>query len=264
MEEQGQQTETNVVETQDTSVTETSQAPNQETSQTESTETPAGEEEGRIPMSRWNQKLKVERELRASVQKYEQDFQKYQKAIEFHEALSADPSKLEQIMKIMQAKEEAQNNYEQFDPDVAERFRKLDSLEKWKADLERKEQAREAQGLQSHKQGLEDEFSGLLKQDGYLKQDGSYNEKTVNVIAKATLATLLDIAKNPDAPTKQELSDAYKTVTEGLSALNKSSLTKLVSPNVPLSGSKSGTPMKTGGGKMTDAQRQADILAMLG
>lgn len=223
------------------------------------------EEEGRIPMSRWNQKLKAERELKARVQKYESDFQKYQKAIEFHEALSQDPRKLEAIMKVLNANETIENKdpYSDYEPEVAERFRKLDELEKWKASLEEREKAREMQTVTSHKQNLEDEFSQLLLQDGHMDKEGNFDEGKVNLISKATLATLLEIAQNPDLPTKAELKEAYKLVTQGLSSLSKSTLTKVVKHNVPPSGSKSGSAMSSGG-KMTEAQRIAQIANELG
>lgn len=253
-----------VVESQ--GVTETSQAP-EETLETQQSEEQTAEsqetEEGRIPMSRWNQKLKAERELKAKIQKYEQDFQKYQKAIEFHEAISQDPKKLEALMRALNGPEEKQEDpYAQYDPDVAEKFRKLDQLEKWKAQLEEKEQAREAQTITGHKESLENEFESLLKTDGLIAKDGSYDDSKVKVISRATLAIMTEIARDPNMPTKAELKEAYDIVSKGLSSFSKSTLTKVVKPNVPGSGSRSGTPI-TGGGKMTAEQRIAQIASEL-
>lgn len=247
-------------------VTEASQtSEGQETSESQQTEgtQEAKEEEGRIPMSRWNQKLKAERELRAEVQKYKQDFQRYQKAIQFHEAVSQDPKKLEAIMRALNSQEEPQKDpYAEYDPDVAERFRKLDELEKWKAQLETRERAREAKSITGHKQSLEDEFEGYLKSDGLIDKDGSYDEDKINVVSKATLAMMAEIAEDPNLPTKAELKKAYDLVTKGLSSWSKSTLTKVVKQNVPGSGSKSGVPV-SGGGKMTSAQRIAQIASEL-
>lgn len=248
-----------------------------ETSVTEGSQPPAGgertqaegeikaeekAEEGRIPMSRWNAKLKAERELKARLGELEGKLNSNQKAIELYDWLKENPTRFRSLMDLIEGKqgrEPQEDPYSEFAPEVAAKFRELDDLKNWKAVQERDRQAYEQRTISENRSELDVEFDNMLIGDGFVSKDGSFDEGLVTLISKATLATMMEIARDPHKPTKGELKEAYKRVTSGLSAVEKNAFKKAVRSDVPQTGSKTGIPQVNGKPRSRE-DRIADIV----
>lgn len=191
-----------------------------------------------------------------------------QKGIELYQALQREPQKLKQVMDILLAEKQASQGdpYAEYDPLVAEKFRKADSLEQklaqleqWKADQEKEREQSRKQSAEQNVQKLESTFDKMLIEEGILKKDGTGDTKLAKAIGKLTLTTLMEMAEDPNHPTVDEVRDAYAAVMEDLPANWKSTFKKTAAPSVPASGSRSGLPAVTGG-KRTKQDRIADIM----
>jgi len=244
-------------------VTENSQTPQTEP-QVESQ--PEGVEEGRIPMSRWNAKLKAERELKAQVQDLQGRFSKYQQAIEFHDWLSQDPNRFQKVMNVLQEKAEAQaqeDPYKDWDPVVASKFREQDALKQKLAEIEQKEQLREVESRTAQQQSIDDAFNARLQKDGYIGKDGNGDPQILETLEDLVRAELGRTSKTPDRPTHDEFSRAYDSVTSRLSVVEKIALKKAtVKTSAPLSGSNRGM-IPSGKKSLSDEERIAAIAASL-
>lgn len=221
-------------------VTENSQAPAQDG---EVAAEAQGNTEDKLPFGkhpRWQKMVQENRQFKSELQRVKQEFDSKKQAIGFYDWLQKSPDNFRSVMDIMEGKGPKQvDPYAEFDPSVAEKFRKLDSLEKWKADQEQKQRESQVKTVEGNRQNLDEEFENLLTKGGYLQEDGSHDEGVVALVSKATLATLMEIAEDPNFPTKSELHQAYKLVSSGLAAVNKQGQMKKVQPTVPQSGSRS-------------------------
>lgn len=204
------------------------------------------------------------KKLRAEAQQLKQQLSGLSEAQKLDRWLRQSPANLKKFMDLMDGKNEPENDpYAEFAPEVAERFRKLDALEQWKADQEARQKQQEAQTVEGNKKALEKEYISYLEKDGFVKDGKSVDPQIVDMIDRATLATVMEIAENPNFPTREELRTAYDQVIKGIEAAKKFGVRSVVKqPGVPATGSKTGTmPSK---GPETDQQRVDRILSELG
>lgn len=216
----------------------------------------------------FNKAKEAERKLQKQLRGLQETLSQSQEGIKFYKALQQDPVKMQKVAQILfEEEQKAQANgedpYAAYDPDVAERFRKLDALEKWKENLEKKEQERGQQSIQDNRNSLDKHFDKKLISEGILKADGTGDTQTAAMLGKLTLATLVEIAKDPYKPTADELDEAYDQVLSNLPPSWKQTIKKTQAPNVPASGSRSGIPAVKGG-KQSKEDRIADIVNALG
>lgn len=215
---------------------------------------------------RWQKMVKERRELQAKAQQYEQELQSHKDLIEFGNFLKANPQKAQKVLQILQEREEAaekKDPYAEYEPDVAEKFRKLDELEQWKAEQERQRQEQESQSTQQVQQELDNEFDQRLRKDGFLAEDGTpKNEKTVEVVSLAMKSFLDNNCKDPNRPSRAEFDAAYQSIMEVYNHLreeaSKSALKNAVSTHVPATGTGRGAP-PAGKATRTDRDRIMDV-----
>ncbi len=246
------------------SVTENSQAPAQNQQTFDSKEF--------VSRKDFNKVRETERKLKSELQRIQSEYGQLQGAKALHDKLSSDPKSLRVMLDLLEGKmpqqgQQEKDPYEAFTPDVAERFRKVDRLEKWQAEQERKEQERSQMSQQekvrakaNNEVELDQEFDTWIARDGFDKYDPQFQE----VMAEAVLARLFKTARDPNFPTKLELKTAYDSVTKGLSAGERTTLKKTIKPVVPLSGSNRGETPSAKQGPKSDDERIRDIVSMLG
>ena len=217
---------------------------------------------------RWVKMTESNKALRQEVERLKGETGSLQGAKQLHQWLSADPANVKAFMDFMEArknggKTETKDPYADFEPEVAERFRKLDALEKWKQEQDAERERQSKQTVEQNKAERDEEFDQFLINDGYMDKNGKGNEEVIRVIAKATLAELMDTAQNPNFPTSKELKAAYATVVRGLGSYGKLNLKKVTTPNVPASGSNRGSAA-VAQGTVSSKDRIASIVAALG
>jgi len=217
------------------------------------------EEEQALPFGkhpRWQKMLSNNKELKGKISEYEQKLRAFegfndQEITSFRaikQWLSQDPRNVEAFTQLFRGKagqansatqETPKDPYDGWDPEVAERFRKVDELEKWKAEFEQREQVREKT---ENSKAVDSVFVSKLKDGGYLDAEGNYkNQKLGDVIESATLTTMYRIAANPQRPTPEEASKAFDMVVSGLEAAEKNGIKKIAGSSVvPPTGSKTG------------------------
>ena len=216
------------------------------------------------------QKLANEnKKYRSEIQKFQSEKQLYQDAIALDNYLKANPEKAKEVFELLsrrnapQETKEVTDPYSEFDPLVAEKFRKLDKFEQWVAQQEEDRKQSYAQSVQQNRAHLERRFEDVLKEKGIISQDGTYNEKAVKAIAKATLGELMELTDDPYRPTEVQLNQALNEVLDGMSYFEKRAVQKTIKqPGVPPSGSKSGMPTQVKK-KETSAERIARMTAEL-
>lgn len=218
------------------------------------TEARPGEEEvlpfGKHP--RWQKMVKERRELQAKLQQIEQQSQGNAQLFEFGNFLKSNPqiakAVYETIEKLTKGEAEPKGDpYAEYDPDVAERFRKLDELQQWKADQERQRAEQENQSLQEYQASLDTEFDQRLMKDGFLAEDGTpKNENIVNVMSMAMKSFLDSNAKNPSRPTRAEFEAGYQTIKEVYNAIreeaSRDALKNAATTHIPATGTGKGAP----------------------
>lgn len=181
--------------------------------------------------------------------------------------LRKDPKNLRFVLDLMEGKTPQtlpdKDPYEAFAPEVAERFRKLDAIEKRLAESDRMQKEAEDRNAEENKTHLENVFADKLKADGFIQKDGSYDENEVDLLSDAVLSRATRIAKDPYKITEQELNAAYDQIIKGTKALEKRGLKNTVKPTPPLSGSKQGS-IPQGRTRETEEERIIRISKELG
>lgn len=207
------------------------------------------EEEGRIPMSRWNQKLQVERQLRAEAKQLRDEFQNYKQAIEWHKSLQGNPELARKVSELISGRVSSnqhgqEDDLAELDPRFANRFKKVDELEAWKSKIEEKLTEKEKQERQQkseeNRNRIDNNFVKRLKEEGLYKDGLPQQRPAAKSFAKAVLAELTEIAADPQFPTEDELDLAYQAIQEGFSDYHKYQMSKATRPTVPASGSGGG------------------------
>lgn len=167
--------------------------------------------------------------------------------------------------------EEEEDPWAEYEPKVAAQLRKADKLEKelqqLRHFLDQRDNQSAEERLQNNMSALENHFAQKLAEDGFVdKATGRpVNKQLLKVIEGAVLAELATTMEgDPRTATQAQLDAAYEAVVAGLSAGEKMGLKKALRPvNAPPSGSRTGVPV---GGKkriQSEAERLADIAAML-
>lgn len=178
-------------------------------------------------------------------------------------ALRSDPRKLQYVKdllegKIPQGQSEQEDPYKDFAPEVAERFRKVDAIEKRLADEDRQRQEFHKRSLEENRAHLETVFEEKLKTDGFIQKDGAYDESEVGLLSDAVLSRATRLAKDPSRITEKELNTAYDQIMAGTQALEKRGLKRTVKTTPPPSASNRGS-VPTGKAKQTDEERVLQI-----
>lgn len=212
---------------------------------------------------RWQKMVSANREYKAKVQELERQAQEYAGARDLHEILKENPDKARAVFDLLHGKqpEVREDPYAQYEPDVAAKFRKLDELERWKAEFERKEESRTVEQIQRNKEYLEDEFANKLVADGLIDKEGNHSDEAmVKAAENLTRSALMEIARDPKMPTKAELDQAYGMFKSFISSAEKRGLKKAVTPTAPPTGSKTGSAPRSDK-QETDAERIARMAA---
>ena len=239
----------------------------------EETEQSASQDEEVLPFGkhpRWIQQMKANREMKTQLKQFQEQLQAYEPIKQLDQYLAANPQKAEQIRRILEAKEAAaeaaQDPYEGFSPEVAERFRKLDALEQWKQQLEQTEQQRAQEAITTHQNMIDESYYQLLAKDGFLDKEGKpIDSIQVNAMNMVTKSFLDEVAKDPSRPSVAEMKEAYSLSQKVFSRFGKQALKNAVKqPHVPSSGSRSGAAYAPKAAPRTAEQRQAEILRSLG
>lgn len=225
------------------------------------------------PENRYQKLANANKQMKAQLREIQEQQRQYEGAIKLHNWINADPKKAQILLDLMNGKmpmaqnePEAKDPYAEYDPDIAEKFRKLDQLEQWKLQQEQEREAFAKQSEINHQQTIDQQYDQMLIADGYLKKDGTaVDENLVDVISLATKAYLDSNSKNPSMPTQQELQAAYKVVKQSIAYVEKATLKRSATPAaVPATGSRSGMPVSQGNpAPSSDAERVASVVAYL-
>lgn len=215
-------------------------------------------ESGPVPQKSQNRYQKLAnnvRELREENQRLQKEAEALAQARGLHQALSTDPRKAQLVQMLLdqeksekllsQLFQQDQNRtdpYERYEPEVAERFRKLDQLLQWQEQKEQEYKAFQEQSVAQNVQHLEDAFTNKLKQKGLVSADGKYDQDVVDLLGKATLAALSETGVHPFHANEKQLEEALERSFKGLESWSKRSLKQAVQSNtkVPASASASG------------------------
>lgn len=243
-----------------------------------SEEAPATEENlpfGKHP--RWIKMRESNKTLQSQIKQTQDQLSALEGAKHLDSWLRKNPDKIDMIKSWMSGKAEVKaavesaaaekDPYADFDPVVAERFRKQDILEKKLADMEaaaqRQQEQEQMSSLQKSVERAENKFSSLLSADGFVDKNGNGDTALVELIADATLSKIAKMTgEDPRFASDEQIAQAYKAVTGGLSAHQKYTLKKTVSNDVPLSGSNKGS-IPRGKATMTEDERISSIANML-
>lgn len=160
---------------------------------------------------------------------------------------------------------EPEDPYSEYEDPVASKFRELDELKAWKKEMEEQQNAAQEQTISQWHDDLELDFEKRLIKDGFLKEDGSaHDEKVVDIVSNAVMATILQNAKNPKIPTPAEFDQAYNNAIHVINYLKQQAGKTAIEaatnvPSVPATGSRSGVSheRKT---ERTQQDRLADIM----
>lgn len=180
-------------------------------------------------------------------------------------------ARIYQAQKAQEAQsDQPQINFEQYEPETAKLLKamweKANGLEQWKTKFEQQiqqsQQQAQQQQVQQNSDSLDSHFDNNLIRDGYLDATGKGDPAVIELIQSAVLAKLCAMTDTPRLATSKQVDDAYATVMNGFSALQKQTLKKTVKTDVPLSGSRKGSvPM--GKAKMTEEERISSIVNSL-
>ena len=231
-------------------------APEVDSPSTENSESEGQREPQNKAANRFQKLANSLKSERASNQKLSEQLKSLEQARMLHERLSSDPRKSQLVQALLgdqaddilgrvYGRHEAEKKvdpYEQFAPEVAEKFRQMDALEKWREERETESKTYREQQVQQNVTTLEEAFGRKLTERGVVGKDGIFNDMEVNLISKATLAALAETTKNPYLATEKQLDAALDSAFKGLEAWSKRSLKQVVrsTNHVPVSGSSSG------------------------
>lgn len=214
------------------------------------------------------QKLANEnKRYKTDLQKLQSQLEKAQEALGLQEWLAADPRRIQALLALegQSTTQEQSDPYAEYSPDVADRFRKLDMIEKYIEEQKQERKQNHEKSIAENRIELENAFEKALSEKGYIAKDGSFDQFEVGIIGKATLAEIVEISKNPEKPTVAELNQALSNVLSGMSKIERRGLKQTIKPQtMPPTGSRSGTAITKSGGRETDQQRIARIAAELG
>lgn len=189
--------------------------------------------------------------LRAEYERKNQKFQEQYKGAQALERwVQSDPKRHQYMMKLLngeinpfQEQAPQQDPYAEFDPLVAEQFRKMDQLTQWQQKMEQMIQQSEQQAVSEAQETAQSFYEKKLLDDGFVGKDGNLvNPEFGQMIHHAVRSALTEIAQDPNRPTTQEMEKAYKTATAGLEYAKRMGLKGAVVPKIPQSGSRSGMP----------------------
>ncbi len=210
---------------------------------------------------RWQKMVTENRQYKTQLKDLETKLKEngqYEDARKLHEALNSDPQKFKKVMDILYAKEApAEDPYSDFDPKVAEKFRKIDAFEKWQAEQEKKEQQLRQDDVGKNMDALDNSFDRILTEKGFINKDGSRDDKEVAMLQKATIAILAETG-DPRTASEKQLQSAIQTVLDGLSAYEKRVLRNTTRPAAPPSGSNKGS-IPQGKKSMSEEDRINDL-----
>lgn len=215
---------------------------------------------------RWQKMTQANRELKQQLESFKSQSQQLQSAANLEKALRSDPKYAALLYGIFDGKDpqallqefmgQTKDPYAEYEPDVAERFRKFDALEKKLADQEK--------GAVSQRQAsIDREFDNLLKKDGWISGDGNpIDNNAVDLISLGIKSYMMNNFENWQSPSDEQFHEAYKVVMDGVRFLqefsSKQALKKIVKTDVPASGSRQGAP-PSGKAARTDQDRIMDI-----
>lgn len=176
--------------------------------------------------------------------------------------LRQDPKNLRYVMDLMEGKSPQsvpdKDPYEAFAPEVAEKFRRMDAIERRLAQEDQQRQEAETRSVEENKAHLESVYITRLKTDGFINKDGTFDEHEVDLLSDAVLSRATRLAKDPYKITEREFTSAYEQIIKATKSLEKRGLKNTVKPTPPLSGSKSGS-VPAGRARMTEEERIAAI-----
>lgn len=237
-----------------------------------------------VSRTEYNKAREEHRKVLREVQRYQAEIKQLEGAKSLHDRISKDPKALQVMLDLFNGKfpqsqaasaESEKDPFEGYDPVVADALREakkasreLEEIKRWKSDREQHElnqaKTQQERDIIDNRQNLDNEFGLKLQADGFVDKNGkpTVTDKTIRAIEKTTLTTLLEIAADPQRPTKAEMLEAYQLALEDLADFSKSNLKKTVIKNVPPSGSSRGSPA-AGQVKETEAQRIARMAAEL-
>lgn len=215
---------------------------------------------------RWQKMSQSNRELKQQVDTFQKQLQQMQGAANLEQTLRDNPQYAKLLHGIFEGKSpqdllqdfmgQTKDPYAEFEPDVAEKFRKLDALEKKLADQEK--------GSVTQRQAsIDREFDTLLKKDGWINDKGEpVNDSVVDLIGLGVKSYMMNNFKDWQSPSDEQFQEAYKTVMDGVRYLqehsSKQALKNIVKTDIPASGSRQGAP-PSGKVARTDKDRIMDI-----
>lgn len=218
------------------------------------------------------------KQMREQVRQLNSQIKALEGASNLERWMKSNPENMQMIRDMMEGRapqkpevsQPKEDLYKDYDPVVAEKFRKLDAFEQWKAEQDKRleqqklsEQDREQATISKNMDDLDSSFEELLIKDGFMREDGSGDQDLFELISDAMLTRLAKKFGDPRRATRDQVQEVYKAVTNGLSAHQKFTLKKTVKTDVPLSGSRKGSiPM--GKTKLTEDERIASIANSLG
>lgn len=240
---------------------------------------------------RWQKMLQENREFQKQVKTYEEQVSGYKGAAEIEGWLKNNPKVYQTILDMKAGRfdpnsvqsapppppepkvEDFLKGYEGYAPEVQDlaktawvaeqRANKIEKrFDEFVNLLQQKEQEYNQQRQHELYSTIDQGFDEHLLKDGLIDEQGNAkNEKTVELVRRATLETLKEMS--PNGPTPEAMKKAYKEVMEALNLYGRQALQKTIkTASMPPSGSRAGTPNLAKGPK-TDAQRVAELEALL-
>lgn len=207
----------------------------------------------------YNKAREAERKLRSELARYKREFEAAKGGIDFHNKLSqTTPQKLQKIMEIINAQEEAAKADEEddswlgeYDPKVANKLREIDQVKKTVNSellarinqLEQRFKQNDFFAVEQNQKVLESSFDKFLTENKIFPQVTPEIEETpkYKMIQSYVWNSLLERGYgNPRTATMEDFSDVLNDVKAGLTELGKSELIQKARPTVPLSGTRSG------------------------
>lgn len=240
----------------------------------------ANSEEPVADKSNQNNKEFNFKQMRGQVRQLQDQIKALEGASNLERWLKSSPDNMRVVMDLMQGRKSqpqpeksAQNNqedpYKDYEPFVAEQFRKLAALEQWKAEQEKKaeehlktQEQKEQEAIHKNMADLDEGFNELLIKDGFMGKDGVGDQSLIEMIQDAVLARAARLYGDPTRATRSQMIEAYKAVTAGLSAHQKFTLKKTVTKDVPLSGSTRGS-VPSGKTTMNEQDRVNTLIGAL-
>jgi hypothetical protein len=189
--------------------------------------------------------------------------EKLQTAAEIERLLRADPrgglKQLAQALNVdiktlIEAQKESdipQINFEQYEPETAkllkflhDRASKVEQLEQWKGDFERRIEESQKQSemsrIQQNTTSLDQRFADDMVKHGFLDKDGNGDMDVVDLISEAVLSKLSKKG-DPRLASVEDYNKATEQVLKSLSSLKNKTLQTTVTKSVPASGSRNGS-----------------------